>query len=390
MALTTRRTVDLDDRTVTVSFDPIAPLGHLQSAVVIARLVDEVTGRPAVGRAAVDTSFNALHPRVASDGLAGLVGIPFAAFPGLATQAYSVPMTFHVDGYVPFAYEAQLPAQPGFPATFTPDRAEIPLRRSPMTIRGRLVVEAGGSPRLPVAGGSVRISGIWLQPPDPTASNQEIPADFVAIDPPLLAPRVIATGVVQRRTVTITAGADKLLTADVATRVTTVPLSDRTGLAVGDLLVVDADDPGRIEYVEISSIGVPSDATLPGTVDLANPLSRNHRRSAVARRGVPQAPGASTAFTRDAVSGDTCVFLASVAALASGNVVEVNGGAASEYHVVSIFGTTTDADGFYRLPPLNRVAQVCVEGSGGAPTAKTVTFSPTAGLTEDRLDLVQA
>jgi hypothetical protein len=58
--------------------------------------------------------------------------------------------------------------------------------------------------------------------------------------------------------------------------------------------------------------------------------------------------------------------------------------------VVSIFGTTTDADGFYRLPPLNRVAQVCVEGSGGAPTAKTVTFSPTAGLTEDRLDLVQA
>jgi hypothetical protein len=389
MATTTRRTVDLGDRTVTASFDPIAPLGQLECAIVIARLVDEVTGRPAVGRVAVDTDVNVLHPRAGNDGLAGLVGIPFAAFPGLATQAYSVSMTFRLDGYVPFAYEARFPAQPAFPATFTPDRVEIPLRRRPMTIRGRLVEETGGQ-RLPVAGGLVRITEMWLHPPDPTATFPSIPADLVAIDPPLLASRVVASGVLRQRQVNITAGADKQLSADVPEGATTVPLSDRTGLVVGDLLVIDAGDPDRIEYVEISSIGVPSDFTLPGNVNLASPLSRQHRRSVVARQGVPQPPGASANFTRDAVAGDTCVFLASVAALASGDLVEITGGGASEFHVVSTFETTSDADGYYRLPPLNRVAQLVIEGSGGATPAKTVTFSPTAGPTDDRLDIVKA
>jgi hypothetical protein len=91
---------------------------------------------------------------------------------------------------------------------------------------------------------------------------------------------------------------------------------------------------------------------------------------------------------------DSCVFLDAVSGLATGQEVEISGGPApAEYHSVRNFSVASDADGYYRLPPLSRVAQLVIraEKTVGAQTFQaTRIFRPDYQQRDNRLDFMLA
>jgi hypothetical protein len=86
---------------------------------------------------------------------------------------------------------------------------------------------------------------------------------------------------------------------------------------------------------------------------------------------------------RDGVRSDQVAFLAGMIGVSDG-VVEIGGGVEPiEYQTATQYTTTSDADGFYRLPPLSRVASVKLQ-----TPALTLVMSPDYGRHDNLVDLV--
>jgi len=77
------RIVNANGRSYNFSADDPFPLSSRFSALVRARLIDELTGTPPLTPVQVDSNIAPSTPRVASDGLVGLVGIPRHIFRSL-------------------------------------------------------------------------------------------------------------------------------------------------------------------------------------------------------------------------------------------------------------------------------------------------------------------
>ena len=98
--------------------------------------------------------------------------------------------------------------------------------------------------------------------------------------------------------------------------------------------------------------------------------------------------GPATAFTANGWAGDACAFLASVAGLPAAGFVRVSGGPGPVgFHAARTFTTTSDAAGYYRLPPLTRVAQIEATATQGALKADLM-FRPDSSLFENVLDFL--
>jgi hypothetical protein len=182
---------------------------------------------------------------------------------------------------------------------------------------------------------------------------------------------------------------DKFLLADALQGATEIRLSDQLSLAVGTILLIDAGEPDLTEFIAISSITGAGTADQPCTVSLVQPLAYGHRRDAVVQRTIPSALTNIKKISVEALAGDTCVFVSSTGGLTA--EVEVSDASTKEYHRVSTFSVVSDANGYYRLPPLSRVAQLVIEGKKtiGPQTfaAKTI-FRPDYSKRENTLDLL--
>jgi hypothetical protein len=133
-----------NDLIYTVSPEPELPDGMKTWAVLVARVVDEISGKPPLGGAGIQTPFLGLSPRVSSGGLLGFAAVPVRVFPALRTKSYTVPVTIQVEGYIPLFRSVNIPAIPGFPETFTPtDLGTLDLHRLPTVIAGRVALNTG-------------------------------------------------------------------------------------------------------------------------------------------------------------------------------------------------------------------------------------------------------
>jgi hypothetical protein len=292
------------------------------------------------------------------------------------------------EGYITQEIDVTVKQDLSFPNTFSPPPFEdIFLHRKPTIIRGRTIRANGGS-MIPVPGATVRVSGIWQTPPPANASVPPSAPNVVSLLPPLYADRQVGTGHLGLRNLTAAAG-NKFLLEDVLQGATEIRLSDRVSLAAGTILLIDASEPDLIEFMAIKSIAGVGTADQPCTASLFQPLAFEHRSNALVLRANPLGPAPPAKLISVAArAGDTCVFLKSTGGLTA--EVEVSGGSANEYHRVSIFSVVSDADGYYRLPPLSRVAQLVIEGKKTVGpktfTAKTE-FRPDYSKRENSLDL---
>jgi len=369
----------------TVSPDEPLAAGARPSAVAFATLVDECTQRPPDRRIDVDTTFPGLSPRTALP-VVGLSGVPRTAFSALATTAYNVPLEISGDRYVTVRRTAVLGTQPMFPATFVPaDLGTIGLHSEPVSIRGRIGLNVG-SVITPVAGAAVRLTGIWRTLPAGVLPPPSDQPRVVSLRPSLYSDRTAAVGLVRQREMVPVVGDARTLLAQSLAATDTLRVSNSNGVAAGSILRVDSA-PERWEFVTVLSIAAGSTVDQPATVTLTYPLRDEHAPGTDVIRVTPQAAGADIALGVDATEGDTCLLLTAMAAIVPATVVELHGGPSpAEYHAVSRFQTVSDANGFYRLPPISRVAQLEIEVDDGVHTPLTSIVAPDYALPEQRVD----
>lgn len=386
----TRRIVQVGSRRLIFSPLEPPPLASRWQALVKIRVIDEMTGVPPENEVTISVDDEEMIPVISSDGFGGLVGIPMRSFPKLATQSYDVELVISANGYVSRKLKVTVDQDLGFPGRFVPPDHSVPpkgpveLHREPTVISGRTVRFIGGT-STPLGGTAINLTEIQRTPTSAAA-----PPNLVALVPPVYEERAAVTQFVRRRDVVVV-GTNKTLLDDVLAGENPIRLSDRLGLAVGDLIQIDAGDPEITEVIAISNIDTAVPPDQPATITLDYEVSRFHRRGAPVSQLNALPGGPQQQITALAASGDTCVFLDGLAGLGGANEVEIIGPPRSEYHRVMSFNVVSDGDGYFRLPPLSRVAQFKIHAErlvGPQLFASTIPFRPDYQQRENRLDLV--
>jgi hypothetical protein len=284
-------------------------------------------------------------------------------------------MSIEAPGFMMHRHDVLIPMDPLFPGVFAPvDLGVIALRRNAATLTGRVTRLAVPDP-VPISGASIRVTGIWRNPPPAILPPPPDPANIIFVSPGAALQRSAATANVRARNLTPVAGQDKELVGEALEKSLSVRISDRVGIGVGSILTVDPEDVGRTEHFTAASVAGGITVNEPATVSLDVGLLRRHRRGAMVRPMTAAAPGANNALADDIESGDVSLLLSSMSGLAGASHIEVDDGIAPrEFHTVQLYETVTSTEGFYALPPIHRVAQLQITADDGVnpPSVTTV------------------
>ena len=107
-----RRVVNAGQLTYLFSPDDPPSLGERIWALVRARVLDELTGRPPEVAVDLENDLPGASPRIGGDGLVGVVAAPRLVYPTLAARSYTVTMTVTAPGFIPHRAAAQVPIDP--------------------------------------------------------------------------------------------------------------------------------------------------------------------------------------------------------------------------------------------------------------------------------------
>lgn len=395
----TRRVVTTARGPVTIALDDAVRAGDRFCALVQARLVDERTGQPVTEGVQVEAFGTPLEgavgrrtawPRAGSGGVVGVVGIPSTVLPALDIQAYDLGVRARASGYLPA--QRVLPHGPliGYPDRFvTRDLGDLLLHGEPIVVLGQVLERLGtGVIQPPAAPVTVGVTEAWRRIPPMTSAPGPLTSELAAISPLLYADRSSATTVLRRVGVAANAGSDRVLLSPVSAGRATVRLGAGAAIAVNDLLEIDGMDADRIEHVMVAAVDATTDPTQAVTVTLHFPLVHDHATGALTRTAVATPVLPDHALAEDAIAGDATLFLPAGTGLMATVMIEIDdGGPVHEYHQLDPYLTQTDPDGFYRLPPLGRVAALSVEAVLG-PRVLSQTSSPAFHAQEHRVDFL--
>ena len=373
--------------TYTIAPDDEPAIGRRTWALVEGAVTDELTTHAPLVPLSVDSSHLGVTPRVADGGIIGLAGIPVDAFSRLRFVNDSVDLTISASGYIPVSIHQPIASIGTFPDDFdTTPLPPIALHRAPITITGQVAVSSGVTSQ-PSVGASVTVTGIWRTLPAANVVVPPVAPDFVSLMPAIYVARAKTITQVRQQPLTQILIADKHLLLDAQVGNDIVKLSDCVGLAINDVIAIDAIDLYRTEYMTIKAIFPASTPIQPARIQLTIPVQATHRLNATVRKVTVGAVGASTPLTDDAIVGDVCAFVGSAATLQPATTVSIDDGANPiEYHALSYFTAITVAGGFYRLPPLSRVAQLDLQANNGT-LSPVLTFVPDYAGGENKFDI---
>ena len=373
--------------TYTIAPDDEPAIGRRTWALVEGAVTDELTTLAPLVPLSVDSPDLGVTPRVADGGIVGLAGIPVDAFSQLKTTNCFVDLTISASGFIPVSLHQSIASIGNFPDAFdTTPLPPVALHRAPITITGQVAVSSGVT-STPSVGATVTVIGIWRTVPAANVVVPPVPPDFVSLMPAIYIARANTVTQVRPQPLTQIVGANKQLLLDAQAGDTIVKLSDCVGLAINDVIAIDADDPYRTEFLTIKALFPASTTNQPARIQLTIPVQATHRFNVPVRKVTVGAAGAPTPLTDDAIVGDVCAFV-SVAALQPATTVSIDDGVNPiEYHAVSYFKTTTVAGGFYRLPPLSRVAQLNLQANNGT-LSLPITFVPDYAGEENKVDVM--
>ncbi|MDB5812224.1 MAG: hypothetical protein JWN94_4346 [Betaproteobacteria bacterium] len=274
---------------------------------------------------------------------------------------------------------------------------DLHLRHVPLVINGRVVRRNTAlNTTAPVAAASIAVTDFWRtqqavrthQPGAMTNVNPALRSFAIALASAVSVERVAGATFAGSMPLPGTPAMVKhvMAAADEGSR--RVTLSDRIGLAIGGIVQLDVD-PERAEFQTITGVPALGGLNEPARVDLALPLVYAHETGAPVERINAAAPTpAPRAFKDGAKAGDRTIFVDSPAGLASQGTLRITDGVApDEYHAFARYETQSDSDGYFRLPPLHRVAQVHITATAGADVQEA-DLQPRYGDAEHRLDIV--
>jgi hypothetical protein len=387
-----REIVVVDSRSLTVNFDDRRNVGDRFQSLVIGQLVDELTGAPVRSPLKVATTLDGARPKVSTDGVGGLTGIPRRVYPMLDAAPFPpYDVTYEATGYLPITETISLPAQPGFPADFSgEDLGQMPVRRRPLSIKGRTYGMSAGNASVPIDGAAVAITGIWRFVEDIDVIGGPTVVALCSLSPGLYGDRPLGASI-EIVALPVVAEDPRQLMQAAGPGEREIQVS-RSGLASPDVLGFEVGDPDREEFLEVEAVIAPNDPNSPATVRLRFPFKHRHPEGSMAQRVTVPTPGAADAtLAEGARSGDVTLFVDSITGLGPVQLVRVaGGGLAPEFSTLRLYEATSDPDGFYRLPEIHRVAAVEVSASRAAPPPALAGVSPLTlnyALYENRVDL---
>jgi hypothetical protein len=280
------------------------------------------------------------------------------------------------------------------------DLGFIALRRAPVVIRGRAVRrDATTNIVTPVANATIALIDFWNTldavhaqlPGSMTDPNPATRAFMVSSTPGVVAGRLIGLGQIARQDLAPAVGDDRRLVAAVSDGDRGCRVSDRQGLGVGTVLRVDPDQLDASEAVTIAAVTGFGPPDQPGDLTLELPFRRSHRAGTRLVPVTPGPPGAPIDLRRDVLPGDVALFVESLASLPNGVDARLTGGTPPvERQRVFRVEATSDADGYFALPQLHRVAAVRLRATAPPLAPVDLTFHPEYATPENWLDVVFA
>jgi hypothetical protein len=173
--------------------DPVPPAGRFR-ALIIGRVVDELTNEPPATRAEIRVREPGFVAKVNPENLFTVSGIPIRCLPLLAPQLYDIHFTLQAPGYIAMEATAQVDltqAPPGQLPTLV--ELNLSVHREPVVIAGRIVEKTPAS--TPVAGATVRVTQILATLPPPNVSSPQLdPLNSVSVRASLYSQRDALTG----------------------------------------------------------------------------------------------------------------------------------------------------------------------------------------------------
>jgi len=240
---------------------------------------------------------------------------------------------------------------------------------------------------MPLGYATVKIVGIWKNLAN-LAEKPPAPANVVFIHPPLYEDRPAGT----RCSAGILAPAPNSGTTLLAAALAgadRIYLANGTRFRPGDLLKLLGNDPDREEVMSVESAEQTS-ADDPSTwITLSRPLGLAHRVGADIQKVRPHWEAQGTTFLLNGDRGQSTVFIDAPRRFKASEYlrIEASGKVAEEVHRLKFYETKSDREGFYQLPPLQRVGQVQLE-SERESRKLAVRFQPDFSLPRNQVDFV--
>lgn len=283
-------------------------------------------------------------------------------------------------------YPVTTPLTPVAP-TFI-EMGDIALHRMAVVIRGRVMTWVPSSNAFqPTAGATVEIPWIWRRQSDVPIEAAKEPMKLVSLAPGLYADRAVTTDSFQPVVQTPVPGEDKALLADVLPGDDEVAVSNAIGLAPGALLRLDRENPDVGETIQASGIAVTGAMNEPARSALVYPAQRGHRHADTVEHVTAAAALSSKSLDTDGAAGDVALFLTDLTWAGTPGAARIAGGAPDEYQDVRLFFTKTDADGYFALPPISRVAKVRIAVTPTAKPTQNIDLQPEYRSAEQWLDV---
>jgi hypothetical protein len=294
---------------------------------------------------------------------------------------------------------------PVFPDTFaTPPAVIAALRRRPVTILGRVVTRnTAANVTTPVVNASVTVTDFWRTRAAITAN----PSNGAMTDPVLalrqfavaVTPGVLASqgaGAMVGAVLLPSAADDRHTTGPADADDTAIGVDRRQNLASSPaplpnrLVLIDADDPARAEYHTIAIVTAAGSAAEPARLTLEAPLARAHPEGCrVARLNPGVLPPGGLTLVSAAERGDRCLFLDAPIGSPVPGTLRITGGAVDEFQAFAPLSVQSDSDGYFRLPPLHRMARIALTVDDGAGNVlPPIEVDPDYAVAEQRVDAV--
>jgi hypothetical protein len=342
---------------------------ELYRVLIFGTVREDVTGRPLSVPFRVECDRPGLQAKNMDDGLFALSGYPEQIFAGFASTPQSVSITVRAQGYRPRTLSVIIPA-----GSTAPVEAPDPmLRPLPVRLQGRVMSTAGSLPPIPKA----RVTSVDdPSPPGPLTEHAVMLRKTLQFSHPVNTP-------VRARPLT-PSGAAKQLMGTPASGDTTVTLTSRTGLGVGNILRFGQGEGARFRTIQ-SLAPTPANPALPGKVTLSGALGAAYPEGTLVHPMSAGAPGAAAKMTRDADPGDGILMLDT---LLLDETVEINAPGALEYVAV---GALTGADGYYQVDGVGRTRTLFLLAANAgfqpmpAPVAWAVDYTQPVGIVDFRL-----
>lgn len=280
-------------------------------AVFLLPLVDEVTGTPLNGVAAVSGDVPGVAVEVTNGALVSGAAYVDRVFPDLATKAYTIQVQINVAGYQSVNFVVNIPIAATLPLMLP----ALPLRRNPVRLQGRVVKAAD---RTPVAGGLIS-----------SKDNKKLLLRTTA--------RFSHAAGVTVNSVSFTAtGPARKLAADVAAGSDRVVLDNNAGLGAAAHLQFGNDVVGAV--YEVASTGPD-----PGVVVLKQELAFGFAAKTPVQELTASAASGTTTLARSVDVGDGVLVLN---AALTDKAVEISDAASTEFHWLNAL---SDTAGYYRV-----------------------------------------